>query len=408
MMRRLAFQDPIFDRELLRTMGHVTYGGAEIGECLATAAQIRQGDRESWYAAWTALGERNLLAAQASRADGRSASATSAFLRASNYFRTAYLFHLEAPLPPKVTLAHRRHREAFRHAAAGLRGAPQPVAIPFEGRTLPGYFCSGGDGCRPLVVSVGGYETTAEEAYLWNAAAAVGRGYHAVVFDGPGQGEPLVERGLQSRPDWHLAVSAVIDAFIGRPGVDPDRIAVIGEDWGGYLAGGAAARDPRIAACVLDPPILGLYKLIRDMLPIRASLKTRLPDGPAWLVAWLRRKLAQRARQPTHGAAWRLMMLAHGAPSPWDYILDSRRYDEEEMVGRIACPTLVCEPAGDPYAFQTRRFYDLLSCDKTYARFEMEEGSGAHCVTGNRALFHERVFDWLDSRLRGHTRFAAA
>jgi pimeloyl-ACP methyl ester carboxylesterase len=407
-MRRLAFQDAFFDAQLFRTMGHVTYGGAEIGECLATAAQIRDGDRESWYAGWTALGERNLLAAQTSLAAGRRESATPAFLRASNYFRTAYLFHLEAPLPPKATLAHRRHREAFRYAAPGLRGAPQPVAIPFEGGVLPGYFCSGGDGCLPLVVSVGGYETTAEESYLWNAAAAVGRGYHAVVFDGPGQGEPLVERGVLSRPDWHLAVSAVVDTFIGRAGVDPDRIAVIGEDWGGYLAGGAAARDPRIAACVLDPAIFRLYVLIRDRLPVRPSLRSRLPDGPAWLVPWLRRKLARRARQPTYGAGWRLMMLAHGAATPWDYFVDARRYDQEEMVGRIACPTLVCEPAADPFASQTRQFYDLLRCDKTYLRFEMEEGSGAHGVMGNRALFHERVFDWLDSRLRGGAHIVAA
>jgi hypothetical protein len=32
-------------------------------------------------------------------------------------------------------------------------------------------------------------------------------------------------------------------------------------------------------------------------------------------------------------------------------------------------------------------------------RFAAEEGSGAHCVSGNRTVFHERVFDWLDDRL---------
>lgn len=34
---------------------------------------------------------------------------------------------------------------------------------------------------------------------------------------------------------------------------------------------------------------------------------------------------------------------------------------------------------------------------KTYFRFTAAEGAGAHCIGGNRALFHERAFDWLDS-----------
>jgi pimeloyl-ACP methyl ester carboxylesterase len=404
---RLVFRDPTFDGQLLRTMGHVTYGGAEIGECLATAAQIRDGDRDSWYAGWTALGDRTLAAARASLLAGRRRSATSAFLRASNYFRTAYLFHLEAPLPPKVTLAHRRHREAFRHAAPGLRGAPRAVQIPFWDGELPGYFCSGGDGPRPLVVSVGAYETTAEESYLWNAAAAVSRGYHAVVFDGPGQGEPLLERGIPFRPEWHLAISAVLDAFIGRPDVDADRIVVIGEDWGGYLAAGAAARDPRIAACVVDPAIVGLWSSMLERVPFGDAVKSRLPDGPRWLVALMRRKLARMVRHPLRGWELRRGMLAHGLGTPWDYFLEARRYEQEDVIGQITCPTLICEPVGDEYTSQTERFFELLQCEKTRVRFEVEEGSGAHCVTGNRALFHERVFDWLDSHLRSDARAAA-
>jgi hypothetical protein len=40
-----------------------------------------------------------------------------------------------------------------------------------------------------------------------------------------------------------------------------------------------------------------------------------------------------------------------------------------------------------------------LRCEKQYLLFAADEGAGAHCVSGNRALFHERVFDWLDRHI---------
>lgn len=49
---KLHFTDPTFSFELLRTASYGLYGGSEIGEVLATAKQIREGDFESWHMAW--------------------------------------------------------------------------------------------------------------------------------------------------------------------------------------------------------------------------------------------------------------------------------------------------------------------------------------------------------------------
>jgi hypothetical protein len=56
----IAFRNLLFDGQLRRTIGHGTYGGAELGECLATAGSVIDGDRESWYRAWMALADRTL------------------------------------------------------------------------------------------------------------------------------------------------------------------------------------------------------------------------------------------------------------------------------------------------------------------------------------------------------------
>ncbi len=382
----LAFKDELLDGQLLRTIGHASYGGAELGECLATAKSIDPRDRESWMRGWKELADRTFAEAESCR---DLVGARRGFLRASNYYRIAYVLHLEAPLPDAARDAYRRHRDAFRRAHVA-------EAIDLNG--LPGYFFRGGEGARPIVVAVGGYDGTAEEGYFWNAAAAVERGWHCVTFDGPGQGAMLFDRGATFTPEWSASITRVIDAIATRPDVDPDRIVVWGESFGGYLAPRAAASDRRIAALVLDPAQLGLFRAMLAHIPLPASVKAKLPDGPRWAVALLRHMTARRAKALTPGWALRRGMLVHGVASPWDYITETARYDQVD-VATITCPTVVCDADADDISAAARELYDRLTCDKGYLRFEAKAGAGSHCVSGARSILHARVFDWLAPRL---------
>jgi alpha-beta hydrolase superfamily lysophospholipase len=395
----ISFRNPLFDGQLRRTIGHGTYGGAELGECLAAASRVKDGDRESWNRAWMSLADRTFTAAESSAAGGHRESAKCAFLRASNYYRNAYVFHLEAPLPALALDAYRRHRDAFRRAATEMIRSPEQLAIPFEDTTLPGYFCAADQTRRPLIISVGGYDSTAEESFFWNAAAAQARGYHALIFDGPGQGQLLIEQGVPFRPDWEKVLSAVIEFAISRADVDVSNIVLVGESWGGYLAARAAAFDGRVALCVLDPAQIGLFRVMLSRLPLPASLKRQLPHGPRWLVTLLKSLLARMARQPTAGWALRRGMLTHGVSTPWDYFVDAAQYEQEHLIATIACPTLVCDAESDDISANSKAFFDLLRCEKKYLRFDAADGSGEHCVSGNRALFHAQVFDWLDVKI---------
>jgi len=55
---KLVFRDQTFSFELLRAIGYTVYDGADIGECLATAARIKEGDFESWHTEWTRTAQR--------------------------------------------------------------------------------------------------------------------------------------------------------------------------------------------------------------------------------------------------------------------------------------------------------------------------------------------------------------
>ena len=63
----LAFRDDLLDGQLLRTVGHASYGGAEIGECLAAAKATDPRDRDSWMRVWLELADRTFAEADACR-----------------------------------------------------------------------------------------------------------------------------------------------------------------------------------------------------------------------------------------------------------------------------------------------------------------------------------------------------
>jgi hypothetical protein len=56
-----------------------------------------------------------------------------------------------------------------------------------------------------------GYDASVTDMYFASAVAATRRGFYCLLFDGPGQGEMLIERGVRLRPDWETVVKAAID-----------------------------------------------------------------------------------------------------------------------------------------------------------------------------------------------------
>src|SRR5260370_10932962 len=94
---KFLFDNEALSLEMLRTTGFAAYGGADLGEVLATASHIREGDETSWHQAWKATAQRVAKIGEQALASGHRVSAREALLRASNYYRTAGDFLLEKP-----------------------------------------------------------------------------------------------------------------------------------------------------------------------------------------------------------------------------------------------------------------------------------------------------------------------
>jgi alpha-beta hydrolase superfamily lysophospholipase len=366
--------DELFEAQLRRAIGTAAYGGADVDECRATADRITAVDLDLWHREWMATGYRALERGE--------------YLHASTYFRTAWLFLLDAPVDPRLAEAHRLEVESFRRGTESFDR--QVVEIPYQdGLTLPGYVFRPADDGRehPTMILTTGYDGTAEELWFTSGAAAVARGYNVVLVDGPGQGTMLLERGTVLRPDWENVVTPVVDFVLGLPGVDPARIVLSGLSLGGYTAPRAATAEHRLAACVSDCGPYDVGETVRSRIP-------RVLRGP--LLRWV---LTAVMGKPTAGWALRRARLVHGATDPIHYLRIAADYTLRGREHLIECPTFVCSAEGDDLSARAEELYEALTCPKEYVRFTAAEGAGDHCEALARPLVNARVLTWLDEVL---------
>ncbi len=386
--------------EIKRAFGAASYGGSEFGEVLATAGRIVSGDFDSWYNEWNATAERVAKEAGQQLAAGHRVSARDGLLRAANYFRTSEFFLHANPADPRIATAYQKSVQAYKNCAALFNPPIQPVEIPYENTTLPGYFHRVDDSGlkRPLLIMHSGFDGSAEELHTDGARAAVERGYNVLAFDGPGQFGPLHREHLTFRPDWEKVVTPVVDFALTLPGVDSQEIALMGISLGGYLAPRAAAFEKRISALIAND---GVYDYgAANLGPIpedqRKAAETAIKAKDAPRVD----EMFEQAKKKSPTAAWALThgAYAFGAASSRAYVAATLDYHLRDGIAEmISCPTLVCEAEDDMFfKGQPQELYDHLTCPKTLIRFTDAEGAGAHCQVGAARLAFARIYDWLD------------
>jgi len=401
-MKQILFPDDVqFWFETLRSFGHIAYGGADFGEVLAISERITAGDYDSWHDAYLEAADR--LAGEAGDAlrAGHRVSARDGLLRASNYYRSADFFLHGHPEDPRHQHAYDRSVECFQAAAPLLATPAQPVRIPYGSTTLPGYFYrAGGAGtARPIVIMHTGFDGSAEEMHFAGAAAAAERGYHALVFDGPGQAGPIHRQNLVFRPDWENVVGPAVDFALSLPGVDATKIVLCGLSMGGVLAPRAAAFEHRLAALVAVDGVYDMGQLGRGPAGPDPELDRRLraeadPDLDA--------EFAQLTKEsPVMRWAMEHAQYVFGAASPRHAAAALLDYHVRDGIAeQITCPTLVCDAPSDLFfTGQPRQLYDHLTCPKMLLEFTAAEGADAHCHVGAQRLAQGRIYDWLDDTL---------
>jgi pimeloyl-ACP methyl ester carboxylesterase len=392
------FRNDLHDEFGTWPLGYTATGGPDVGVIEAVAGAVGDGDDAAFLAAWLAAGDRIAADGEAAEARGHAASAGASYLAAAACYATAYHPLYGAPVDPRLIAAFRTQIAAFERGLALLPEPARPLRIPFAATSLPGYFLPAHGRAserRPLLILTNGYDATVTEMYFASAVPALRRGYHVLLFDGPGQGAPLILDGLPLRPDWEAVIRPVVDLALTLPNVDPDRVALSGWSLGGHLALRAASGEPRLAACVADP---GLRAVMSEAMLARfgvtaGDLATPSPE----LEAALGKLAASSPRM--HWSLVQRGLWVHGAKSLIAYVADALAFTLEGRVGLIRCPTLLTTAENDPLSAGAPALHDELACPKTLLRFTAAEGAGDHCEMSNRSLLNRRVLDWLDATL---------
>jgi len=397
------FADPLHDQFGTWPVAYIPYGGADFGEIAAVAAEVGNGDDDAYHAAWIAAAERLEAEAETTLASGHESSARELYLRASVFYATSYHPLFGAPVDRRLLDAYRRQIAAFNR---GLALGPHPVRpqrIPFESQAMPAYFMPAAGyetEVRPLIILNNGYDSTSIDMYFLSAVAASRRGYHSLLFEGPGQGEMLYEHGIPLRPDWEAVIGAVVDFALAHPLVDPSRIALSGTSLGGHLAPRAASVERRIAALIADP---GTWSIADGFRHAFAAM-FKLPPQAVADLGKLDESVMQRAEQMVRADRsmhWKVIQRGywvHGVDNLRDYLASAELYALAGRAEQIRCPTLITQAENDPAAADAETFFEALRCPKTFMRFTANEGADGHCEMRNRSLFNRRAFDWLDEQ----------
>lgn len=333
------FADDDFDFAVRCVLNGVRYGMAEPGEVLARCERIPDGDADAWVREWAEAGRRGRRVGEDAATRGRTDTAWPALLRAANYLFCARVFAARSSAPSRAEPLWVEHREAFE---AALRCWPTPVEPSTielgGGDRLPCWLFgpAGSDrpgaGPTPVVVVVNGDDAPVSDTIMTGVADAVARGWRALAFDGPGQGAAL-RHGVAANDDWVAVLGALVDHLAALPGVDADRIALIGVSDGAFFAAQGLAGEHRPAAFVADPGVV------------------RLDDG--------------RALGPDQLAA-------------------------------VTTPSLVCDPdRAQWFAGQSAELLAALGRRAEAAPFAAADGAGLDCEIGAPDQRAGAIFDWL-------------
>jgi len=282
--------------------------------------------------------------------------------------------------------------------------------------------------------------------------SALEQGYSVLLYDGPGQG--IVRRTppfLPITPRWDRVLAAVLDYVSSselNEYVDTGAIVAHGYSLGGWLVAQACTQlSDRLAACVVDPPLLSMFdSMVAPLAAYALSPFENTDDSliPASYLPYIRnasllftqmlaptciagietmREVMAQVPQPADPAIYYFAYeLGLNASSPDFQMIAANLtlltpYYADAMsaslslsmssynVENITCPVIVGASLDDTFestSLTDQWFFSLNDVTRdasTLLQFPADTGAALHCQIGSVDVWATAVYDLLDPLL---------
>lgn len=248
---------------------------------------------------------------------------------------------------------------------------------------------------KGAVVVHGGGDSYIEEFYLSVRRLAI-EGFEVILFEGPGQGEPLQKYNIKMTHEWEKPTKEILDYF------KLDNATLIGISLGGYFALRAAAYDGRIKRVVAWDVV---YDFFRCIMGRQGMLKYYLIDLLVSLnIKCLINAIARKQMNGKDIEKWiyNQMMYAYGVDSIFDYMKTLKRYNTKHISKMITQDVLLLAGSEDhiiPLQMYELQFNALKNARSVEGRiFKREEHASNHCQVGNIDLALDYIIDWIKKK----------
>ncbi|MBI9112391.1 alpha/beta hydrolase [Maridesulfovibrio ferrireducens] len=379
---KLHFNDTEMDFAFALILGATMNHGCEIGEAFYTASNIKEGNAASWQKEWINMAQRVKARGEKSLTEGHKVSAREQFQRASYYYRASLISMM--PDDPRFKKTALQSRELLKKAGMLFNPPLEYIEIPFEGTILPGYYRKASNSNNPAktLIMLGGGETFAEDLIFYIAPQAYARGYNFITVDLPGQGLLPLE-GKVFRADANVPIKEVIDYVLNKPETDPEKLAAYGMSGGGGFVPITAVNDPRLKAIAMNSAVVDAYPLFASM-PVASATEDIVKTWSSF------------KQNTVKSIAWRWGVEMNNIPG---LVPANKGFAFDPA--KVTCPALIIVGEGEYSNEEVKRqqklcFKKLPNKQKKFVVTPTNEGASNHCITENRSVMSQVVFDFFD------------
>jgi pimeloyl-ACP methyl ester carboxylesterase len=397
--------DSTFHFDTLAAFGLAIAGGADIGPILGVAKDIEAGNMESFTQQFYDLANRTKAEAEDPDNSYDSVNVRDTWFSTSNYFRKAAGYILGNWSDPRIGDYWAEQTAAFDKGLAGMAIPGERVRIPAtEGNfTIEAvwYASENKDAKAPTLIVGNGYDAAQEDSFHVYCVPALARGWNCITYEGPGQPTVRINQKIGFIPDWERVVTPVVDYLFREKShlVDPDRLVLLGNSFGGYLAARATAFEPRLSAALLVGGVWDFSLTFLSALP--ESLIAMFDAGNYTDFDHEVLALRDSGDVPT-SILWGLNqgLWTFNTQSPSDMLMQAKQYRVEDFIDQIKVPVFVGDAEFESFFVgQPQLVKDALGDRATLWKFYGV--AGYHCQVGAGQELVRVLFAWLNKTLGG-------